>query len=200
MGKSSDQLRDEIDVQRADAGAKIDQLQDQIQTQMDDTRQMVTDTATQVRDEAQAMVTDTVDSVKQTVAEFDFNRHVQERPLMSVGMAMVGGFVLGAMLGGDDSSHRQQGNGHSAEYQRSVNDYSSGTSLGQSLRQAARKSGLDDTISNAGAALMGSMTEQFKDMLDRSLPGFADKLDTARQQPGSFREKATATQDDAQRL
>ena len=30
MGKSSDQLREEIDAERADAGAKINDLQDQI--------------------------------------------------------------------------------------------------------------------------------------------------------------------------
>src|SRR5699024_2842729 len=105
----------EIDAQRADAGAKIDELQNQVQQQVDDTRQQVTDTASQVRGEAQAMVDDSVETVKHAVEDFDFERQVQERPLLSVGAAMIGGFVLGGLLGGSSDSRQHQG-GYSTGY------------------------------------------------------------------------------------
>lgn len=200
MGKSSDQLREEIDAQRADAGAKIDNLQNQVQGQIDDTREQVTETAEHVRDQAQAVVTDTVDSVKQTVNDFDLDRQVQERPLLSVGMAMLGGALLGSMLGGNNDSHQ-----HSASYTSSPDmgtrggSHSSSAGIGHSLRSAAQKSGLEDTISNAGAALMGSVTEQLKNMVDQNFPGFSEKLDSAQQQPGSFQDKANSAQQEAQK-
>jgi ElaB/YqjD/DUF883 family membrane-anchored ribosome-binding protein len=198
MGKSSDQLREEIDQQREDAGARIDHLQQQVEDTIEGTREQVVDTAEQVRDDAKAMVTDTVDSVKQSVENLDIERYVQERPLMSVGAALVGGFILGGLLGGDD--HHQQ---------RSSTNYGGGDS-GQSrggpdmggmmhgIRSAAKKSGLEDTVSNAAAAMMGSVTEQLKGMLDQSFPGFSEKLDTAQQKQGAFTDKAKATQQEAQ--
>ncbi len=199
MGKSSDQLREEIDQQRADAGAKIDHLQHQVESQVDGAREQVMDTAEQVRDEASAMVTDTVDSMKQSIENFDFERHVQERPLASVGAALLGGFLLGAVLGGDDDHRRHQqsvsyngGQGH---------DHGGGpdvSGMANAVRSAAKKSGLEDTISNAGAALMGSVTEQLKGMLDQSFPGFSEKLDTAQHKQGSFTDKSRATQREAQ--
>lgn len=201
MGKSSDQLREEIDAQRAEAGEKIDQLQHQVQDQIEDTRQQVTETATHVREEAQAMVTDTVDSVKRSVEDFDFERHVQERPMLSMGMAMLGGFLLGSMLGGDDNNNHRQ-HVSSPTYDAGTVSYgngsSNGGSIGRSLRSAAKKSGLEDTISNAGAALMGTLTEQLKQMVDQNFPGFSEKLDHAQQQPGSFTQKASAAQEEAQ--
>ena len=211
MGKSSDQLREEIDAQRSDAGAKIDDLQHQVQDQVEHAREQVTDTASHVRDEAEAMMTDTVDSVKQTVEDFDLERMVQDRPLLSVGAAMLGGYMLGAMLGGGSDAGQNSNQyttarmGSSTGSQaRSYSDshsgsHSSGAGIGQSLRSAAQKSGLEDTISNAGAALMGSVTEQLKGMMDKNFPGFSDKLDNARQQDGSFKEKARSAQQEAQK-
>lgn len=202
MGKSSDQLREEIDAQRAEAGEKIDQLQHQVQDQIEDTRQQVTETATHVREEAQAMVTDTVDTVKKSVEDFDFEQMVQQRPLVSVGVAMLGGVLLGSMLGGDD--HQRSHHHAGATYDAGSVSYGSrsgngGAGIGSTLRSAAQKSGLEDTISNVGAALMGTMTEQLKNMVDQNFPGFSEKLDHAQQQPGSFTDKASAAQEEAQR-
>jgi hypothetical protein len=197
MGKSSDQLRQEIDQQRDDAGAKIDHLQQQVQGQIEDTRDQVVGTAEQVRDVAMALVTDTVDSVKATVDSFDLERQVQERPLVSAGMALIGGFVLGAMMGGDDQHRHQSGSYSGASSSGSGHDVSGFVS---GIRSAAQKSGLEETVSNAAAALMGSITEQFKQSLDRSFPGFSGKLDTAQHKQGSLTDKARATQTEAQQM
>jgi ElaB/YqjD/DUF883 family membrane-anchored ribosome-binding protein len=195
MGKSSDQLRAEIDQQREDAGARIDHLQQQMQDQIEGTREQVMETAEQVRDEAKAAVTDTVESMRQSIENLDIERHVQERPLVSVGAALLGGFLLGAVLGDEQQRHA---GGYSGANSTGGGADVSGMMHG--IRSAAKKSGLEDTVSNAAAALMGSVTEQLKGMLDQSFPGFSEKLDTAQHKPGSFTDKAKATQQDAQQL
>jgi ElaB/YqjD/DUF883 family membrane-anchored ribosome-binding protein len=198
MGKSSDQLREEIDQQRQDAGEKIDRLQHQVQGQIEGTREQVLDTAEQVRDDAKAMVTDTVDSMKQSIESLDIERHVQERPLVSVGAALLGGFLLGAVLGDEDRNRGYRpadgGGGHGYDRGGDAAGIMSG------IRSAAQKSGLEDTVSNAAAALMGSVTEQIKGIVDQSFPGFSEKLDTAQHKQGSFTDKARETQREAQQL
>lgn len=207
MGKSSDQLRQEIDQQRDDAGAKIDRLQQQVEGQIEDTRDQVVDTAEQVREEAKAAVTDTVDSVKQSIENLDIERHVQERPLVSVGAALLGGFLLGAVLGGDDDHHRRSGGYGAAGSMSGGQSHDHGgpdlpdmSGMMHGIRSAAKKSGLEDTVSNAAAAIMGSVTEQIKGVLDQSFPGFSEKLDTAEHQKGSFTDKSRATQREAQQM
>lgn len=204
MGQSSDEIRQEIDQQRAEAGQKIDNLQHQVQGQADHAREQVLDTADQVRGEAKALVNDTVDTVKES---FDFHEQVQQRPLVAAGAALLGGFVLGSITGGGDqhgghrSSSQSYGSGDttSSGYQYSGGQHSGGgTNLASGIRTAAQKSGLEDTISNATAALMGSLTEQLKTTLDQRFPGYSDKMETAEHQSGSFTDKAKATQKEAQ--
>jgi len=202
MGKSSDEIRQEIDQQRADAGQKINDLEHQIQSQAEHAREQVMDTAGQVRGEAQALVNDTVETLRENV---NLQQQVQERPLVAAGAALIGGFLLGSMMDGG-GSHRQP------SYSSSGSDTTSsgqpygggqahaggGNAFSSGIRTAAQKSGLEDTISNAAAALMGSLTEQLKTALDQRFPGYADKLQTAEHQSGSFSDKAKATQKEAQ--
>ena len=203
MGKSSDEIRQEIDRQRADAGQKINQLEQQVQGQAEHAKEQVMDTAEQLRGEAKALVTDTVDTVKES---FNLHDQVQERPLVMAGAALVGGFLLGSMMSGDGGGPRQASHSYSAsDTTGGGQSYSGGHlsggggNLTSGIRTAAQKSGLEDTLSNATAALMGSLTEQLKTTLDQKFPGYADKLQTAEHQPGSFADKAKATQQEAQR-
>ena len=202
MGKSSDELRQEIDAQRADAGQKINDLQGQVQGQADHARDQVKDTAEQVRGEAKALMNDTVDTVKEN---FDLQEQIQERPLVAAGAALLGGFLLGSMMdGGNGHQHRSSYNYSGGDTTGGGQHYSGGQSsdgganISGGIRQAAQKSGLEDTISNATAALMGSLTEQLKTTLDQRFPGYSDKLQTAEHQSGSFTDKAKATQKEAQ--
>ena len=114
---------------------------------------------------------------------------------MSVGAALLGGFVLGSLMGGEEHHRQQSGSYTGANSTGSGHDVSG---IMNGVRGAAQKSGLEDTVSNAAAALMGSVTDQLKDMLDRSFPGFSDKLDTAQHQQGSLADKTRATQREAQ--
>jgi ElaB/YqjD/DUF883 family membrane-anchored ribosome-binding protein len=189
MGQSSDQIREEIDRTRDSAAGKIDQLQDQVRGTADEMRSQVQGTAQDVVDQVKGTVDHTIDTVKENM---DLKQQIEQRPLLALGAALVGGFVLGGMMGGG-GSHQQAG--HRREF-------SSGTPVGESaggagamggIRSAVQRSGLEETISNAAAAFMGNMTEQLKGTLDQNFPGFADKMKTAQERSGSFADKTRAT-------
>jgi ElaB/YqjD/DUF883 family membrane-anchored ribosome-binding protein len=204
MGKSSDELRQEIDMHRADAERKINDLQGQIQGTADDLksqaqgtvedlRHQVQDTATDVREQVQGTMEDTIQTVKENV---DFEQFVQERPLVSLGAALIGGFVLGGILdgssgGGGGSSHASPASGSGA-YSGSSSTSHSG--LSDSIRNMYKSSGLEDTVNNAAAAMMGSVTEQLKQTMDRNMPGFSDKMDSAKRTEGSVMDKSREVQ------
>ncbi|MDQ3779527.1 MAG: hypothetical protein M3354_03120 [Chloroflexota bacterium] len=171
MGQSSDQIRQEIDQHRSDAAQKIDDLETRVQ-----------DTATQARDQAKDMVEDTIQTVKESV---DLRKQVEERPLVALGVAFVGGLVLGGITGGG-------GGGQQSSSAQGGSQQSQGA--GGTLRGAAQRSGLEDTISNAAAALLGSVTEQFKSTLEQNFPGFTAKMDTAQDTKGGLAAKSRATQ------
>jgi ElaB/YqjD/DUF883 family membrane-anchored ribosome-binding protein len=184
MGQSSDELRQEIDQRRHDAEQKINDLQGQLQGTADDLKAQAQGTVTEVREQVQGTVEDTIETVKENL---NFEQFVQERPLVSLGAALIGGFVLGGLLndsgGGRSSSSYDSG---------SSTSYSGGSSsgLGHSLRNALKSSGLEDTVNSAAAAMMGSMTEQIKQTMDRNMPGFADRMNTAQQTDGSMTDKS----------
>jgi len=189
MGQSSNQIREEIDRNRDSAAGKIDQLQDQVRGTADEMRAQVQGTAQDVVDQVKGTVDHTIDSVKENM---DLKQQIEQRPLLALGAALLGGFVLGGMMGGGE------GQRHTSRHR----EFSSGTPVGESagaagavsgIRAAVQRSGLEDTISNAAAALMGNVTEQLKGTLDQNFPGFADKMRTAQDSSGSFADKARAT-------
>jgi hypothetical protein len=53
---------------------------------------------------------------------------------------------------------------------------------------------LEDTISDAAAALIGSVTDQLKSTLNQNFPGFADKMNTAQSSDEDFTTKAKEAQ------
>jgi ElaB/YqjD/DUF883 family membrane-anchored ribosome-binding protein len=198
MGQSTDQIRQEIDHKRADAAGKIDQLQSQVVGTADEMRSNVQDTAEQVIDQVKGTVDQTVESVKQNL---DLRQQIEERPLMSLGVALVGGFLLGGLTGGGGGGGHQQGGyqysgNNNPQYgeQRQYSSHQQPGGLSHGLRTAAQKTGIEDTISNAAAALLGSVTDQLKNTLDQNFPGFADKMSTAQDSSGDFAEKSREAQ------
>jgi ElaB/YqjD/DUF883 family membrane-anchored ribosome-binding protein len=187
MGESTDQIRREIDESRQSAADKIDQIQDQVTGTADQMRTNVQETAEQLREQVTGTVEDTIQTVKENV---DFRQAIEDRPLLAVGAALVGGFVLGGLTGGDDDHRSSQG----ATMPNSNRTGSSGSSLGSGLRAAIQKSGIEDTLSNAAAAFVGGLSDQLKETLDRNMPGFADKMSTAQETPGGVAEKARQAQ------
>jgi len=179
MGQSSDQIREEIDARRGDAADKIDRLQDQVQATADDLRHQARNTMEDAREQVSDTVEDTIETVKENL---DFRDQVEQRPLVSLGVALIGGFVLGGMLGGSDSrSHHGPGPGGQ--------DHRSGGGLGHTIEHAFKSSGLEETFSNAAAAMMGSLTDQVTRTIDRNMPGFSQKMEQAKHTSGSVMEK-----------
>jgi ElaB/YqjD/DUF883 family membrane-anchored ribosome-binding protein len=196
MGESTDQIRQEIDRKRDDAAGKIDQLQHQVQDTADQMRANVQDTTGQVIDQVKTGVDDTIESVKQNI---DLRQQIEERPLLALGAALVGGFLLGGMTGG--RNHHGGSSGFTQSYQPASGQHTAhhdgahgGPAMGSSIRSAIQKTGIEDTISNAAAALLGSVTDQLKDTIDRNFPGFNEKMESVQHQPGGFADKAREAQ------
>lgn len=182
MGQTADQLRQEIEQKRGDAAQKIDAIESRVQdtTQMvkntvEDTKQMVTGT---LKDTVQ----ETTDKVKQNA---DLGKHIEERPLVVLGAALAGGFLLGGVLGGggDKSDNRRSG----GDYSTSSRGGASGT-----FRNAAKSSGLEETIATISGALMGMATERVRSIVQETFPAFAERMDQhaeqTRQERGSLGE------------
>lgn len=138
MGQTADELRQEIDQKRDDASRKIDQIESRIES-----------TTEHVRDEVQHTAEQVTSQVKESL---DIKRHIEERPLVALGVGLVGGFLLGGVSGGDGgrAHHGGQG-GHSMR-----------SELMGSLRKTSKETGLDDTLAAAASALMASLTDQAK--------------------------------------
>lgn len=187
MGQSSDEIRHEINQHRNHAASKIDQLQSQVQGTTDDLRHQAEDAVDQVREQVKGTVDDTIETVKEHIS---IEEHIQERPLVALGAALIGGIVLGGMLGSGDK-HQSHSSGDGASY--SHQSSGSGGGLGHTVRQAMKNSGLEETFSNAAAAMMSSVTDQVKQTIDKNVPGFSQKMDSARNTPGSVKDKAQAS-------
>jgi ElaB/YqjD/DUF883 family membrane-anchored ribosome-binding protein len=187
MGESPDQIRGQIAERRTAASDKIDRLQSQVQDTADQMRTQVQDTADhladqamgtvdQVKDQAKTAVEETVQTIKENV---DLRQQIEERPMVALGAALFGGFLLGHLLS-DDGSH-----GHQSYTTTQPGGTASGmgNTLRESIRTAAGKSGLEEMITNSGTALLGSVTDQLKEVLDRNFPGFTDKLQSHQTPP-----------------
>jgi hypothetical protein len=187
VGASTDQIRREIDESRQSAADKIDQIQNQVTGTAEQMTTNVQETAQQLREQVTGTVEDTIQTVKENV---DIRQMIEERPLLAVGAALIGGFVLGGMTGGGDDHHASQGTTTTSSHRSN----SSGSSLGSGLRAAIQKSGIEDTLSSAAAAFVGGLSEQLTQTLDRNMPGFAGKMSTAQETPGDFADKARKAQ------
>jgi hypothetical protein len=164
MGESASQIAQELDQKRADATEKIEQIENQ--------------------------VTQAAEDIKETV---DIRRQVEQRPLVSLGAAFIGGIVLGGLVGGDS------GNGRNAPaYYRYDGSSSSGSSgqggsgLMEGIRSAAKKAGLEDAINSAAAAMMANAGDRIKSTMNQTYPGFAEKYQSASHASGGMPEKTKA--------
>jgi ElaB/YqjD/DUF883 family membrane-anchored ribosome-binding protein len=158
MGQTADELRQEIDAKRQDASQKISQIEDK-----------VAGTADQVREQ-----------VSQT---FDWRHQVEERPLMAVGAAFIGGIVLSSVLSRDDEprTDERRGSYNTVRYGERASTSGSGGVM-NAVRNAARNSGLEDTINNMAGAMMTSVSDRMKQVAEQSFPGMADRLQNAASQ------------------
>jgi ElaB/YqjD/DUF883 family membrane-anchored ribosome-binding protein len=190
-------------------------LQEKAQNLTQNARSGMGDAATQVVDQVKGTMDETVSTVKQNV---DLRQHIEQRPLVSLGVAFVGGFMLGGLTRSKSGQHHQAhwpGNYNypyppAGGYERQTPTYHEhresspehgesssehGSAIAQGIRSAAQKTGLEETISNAAAALIGNLTDQVKSTMDQNFPGFSERMKSAQSADGGFAEKSKEAQD-----
>jgi len=166
MGQTTGELREQIDATRDDASQKIDQIE-----------QMVTGAADQVKDQVER----TKEQVKET---FDWRHQVEDKPLVALGAAFIGGAVLGGITGGHDHEHhddrysyqRTQADGSYRTGQSEHEGSMAGGVLG-AVRGAAKKTGLDETFAQMAGGFMAMVSDRVKEMANQVFPGMADKME-----------------------
>jgi len=166
MGQTADQLRDQVDQTRENATQKIEQIEQH--------------------------VGQTADKVKE---QLDWRHQVEERPLMAVGAALVGGMILGGLVGGNGHGHESHNQIRSSDR----NDYrfDGGSSTGVvsgALRNAAKTSGFEETVQHVATAALSTFGDRLRDAAEHNLPGLAEKMHASDGQPAST---AAATMSDA---
>lgn len=168
MGQTADQLRQEIDDKRDEAAAKIDAIEARVQNTAQMAKDTVEETVQMAKDTVTETVSETLDTVKQS---FDVKRQVDERPLMALGAAAIGGFILGGAMGGGDKRPRSD-RGHVSDR----GPYQEHRSQPGPLRQVAQSAGLDSAMSAVTGALMGMAADRLRGLVEESFPEFGDRL------------------------
>jgi hypothetical protein len=139
MGETTGELRQAVDSKREDAAQKIEMIE-----------QKVGETTQQVKD------------------TFDWRRQVEEKPLVALGAAFIGGIVLGGVMGGDENGQQQR----PTQYWQSSKK---GRGLTGSIRNAAKSSGLEDSINEMASGFFGSLSSRVKEMASDTFSSSADQ-------------------------
>jgi len=129
MGKTSDQIREEIAAKRDDAAHKIDRIEAKVQELPTLAKESVMETVDTSVAQAREKVQETVMQVK---TKIDVPGQVTERPLATLGVAFVGGYLIGKLLGGDrhDSHGRYRTDWEQAQNRTQRSSSSSSEQMG----------------------------------------------------------------------
>jgi hypothetical protein len=146
----------------------------------------------------------------------DLAHQIQERPLLSVGLAVLGGFVIGRLGGGGDkptsewrhqsalnvrpysyggygamsaSASPPQASAESRPHDPGLIDHVK-DGLQESFRRGTQGSTVDGVLTNMTAALTAIMVSKAKELLDQNLPGFADQYDRVARPTGAMHHQA----------
>ena len=234
MGETADQVRQEIDGKRDEAAHKIDE----IEQRMNDTVHKVQEGVQQTTEQVKTTVQDSIqgaqdavgqtaqqvtDQVKQTTeqvkANMDWRKQVEERPLVMVGAAFLGGFVLGSLTGGDDDGQRghhapdspgysyggplygsQMGASSQRPHQPSqakgmgATSAMGGAGMMAGLKGMIQQSGLQDTLTNSATAFVNSFGDKIRTTLEEQVPGFKEQMQK-QQQSGQSSQSQPARSD-----
>jgi len=100
VGQTADQLREEIVAKREEAAAKIDRIEAKVQQIPQIARETVDASMLQAR-------ASVGEQVNQMAQKFDLRQQVQERPLLALGAAMAGGWLLGKLTENNNPSPKR---------------------------------------------------------------------------------------------
>jgi len=158
---------------------KSDQILDHIETQRDRLGRNLDELETRVR------------------STTDWRTHFDRNPALVMGLALGGGILVGAMVGGRSSSSRSYSTGSTGSTWssggRSKSDYSSyrgtsGEEMGFSSQErhsspavAQQRERASETFDHIKAALIGFGIAKAKEFMTQALPGFGEHLNEAEQ-------------------
>lgn len=169
MGETADQLRQEVDQKREDAAEKIDQIQAKVEG------------ATQ-------QVKDTVEDAKQQVKDtFDLRKQIEEKPLLALGAALAGGFILGGVLGNDGHDDRRYPRYDEGPRQMPYRPPAASPGIMDNMRKAAKSAGLEDTLNTMVSSFMSNLGERVKAIGEEAFPGLMSQTGGGNQQSSSNR-------------
>jgi len=229
MGETTDQLRQEIDRNRDDAAQKINEIEQRMSDTVTKVQEGVQQTTEQVKTTVQDTIHGAQDAVGQTAQQvteqvkqttqqvteqvksnFDWQKQMEERPLVMVGAAFLGGFVLGSLTGGDDDGQRSHRAPDSPGYSYGGPLYGSqmgmssqrshqpsqakgmgamsamgGTGMMAGLKGMIQQSGLQDTLTNSASALINTFNDKIRTTLEEQVPGYKEKMQQQQSGQGS---------------
>ena len=164
MGKSASEIDQELDQTRSDAAEKIEKIEQQI--------------------------SQSAESVKQSL---DWRYQVQERPLLAVGTAFLGGLILGELTNSDDNDSGRRQHASAPGYWQDGRDTPNHHGImGGTLRQITQTSGIDDALSSAAAAMLGSAGQRIKDAVEETYPGFVERYERSTKTDGDMAHRTRA--------
>lgn len=159
-------------------GERAEQLKDQIESQ---------------REELGENLHQLEDKVKETM---DWRAQFEQRPMVGLGVAFAGGFLLSALLpsGGSQSESKSYAY-DSANYR--INDESQAwkgagggqqagfTSQPRQKQPSPEMKEINETVENIRGAVMGLAATRLRSFLAEAVPGFEDEYESARKKRGN---------------
>jgi len=120
----------------------------------------------------------------------DWRTHFDKNPMLAMGVALGGGILLSAMLGGSGNSHRSR-----SRYSGwSQNNRSADTSSLSSSRpgSAYQLDKVAETVDNIKGALFGFAAAKVKTLLTDALPGFDQHLNETERKNAAAQPRGTS--------
>jgi len=136
------------------------QTTDELRQAVDETRE----NATQKIQEIEQMVGEKTEMVKQSL---DWRTRVNDQPMMALGIALAGGFLLGGVVGGKDHDSGTAGN--SIKYNTANANHSEG-GLVAAIKKAVADTGLEESISQMASGYVSDLGQKARDMVEQALP------------------------------
>ena len=159
MDKRSDDIRQDIEQTRASLDTKLDMLQSKASEAVDQTKQL-----------------------------FDVNHQVNERPWLALGAALLAGYVVGNLGGGENDAPSY--NVANRSQTGAAYDYNQHADSGPSTMDTIKEKGrdffaqFDDEIDMLKAAAMGALTTFVRDAASEAVPGLRSQIDRVMKERG----------------
>lgn len=166
MGETTDALRSQIDGQRHQLEENLEGIEGKLKGASDQAQEKVQETKDQVQEK--------VEQVQQSVKDAaDWRQQFDKRPMVGLGVAFGGGFLLAGIMGGgskkNDDKSQNRGYSYLPQYQNP--QYQAYGRGGPSGADVGRQH-VSSTFDNMKGALMGVAAAQAKSFFEKSVPGF----------------------------